>query len=164
MQKPTILKELELLQNSYMNNCSILKNINSMILETNKKLDHLTDSGGKLSLDTLNYFISLDEIQNRAMAYVDYYENQFISPFNHKLFNSEFWKHIRTHFLYEADNIFIEIEIPFYSNGEATLFALKPKLMTGQVNHFYIMFHNNTQLLTSKIPFCTQRQNTVQIV
>lgn len=127
VEKPIVLEELVLLQESYVNNCSLLSNIQSITIETNKKLDNLLDFTGKLNLDTLNYFINLDEIQRHATANIDYYGDQFMVPFRYELFGSEFWKHIQLHSQFEDNFVFIEIEIPFYSKRETELFAVMPK-------------------------------------
>lgn len=130
VETPTVLKELKQMQDKYQTDCSLLRNINSLILEANNKLNAVA----RLNVNALDYFIDLGEFHRTAKTLIEYFGNKYTVPFNHHLFSIEFWKHIQIHFLYKDDYIFIEIDIPFYTGNVLDLFIVRPKPMiwTGQ--------------------------------
>lgn len=138
IHKPTILKEIESLQSLFPNNCSLLRQINTLILEANVKLDKLI----KLDLDALDSFVSLHEIYHSAKYRIEHLAHRYAVPFNHDLFTSEFWKHVQTNFLFKDNSFFIEIEIPFYTQRELQLFLIRPKPMVW-ANQAYLYKHSN---------------------
>lgn len=123
VQKPTVLKELQRLQDTFSSDCSSLKEIHSLILEVNNKLN----LAARLNIVALDYFIGINNIQREARWMVEYHGNKYAVPFNHHLFTSEFWKHVELNFLYKDNYIFIEVEIPFYTKKKLDLFVVRPK-------------------------------------
>lgn len=63
---------------------------------------------------------------------LNYYRDDFTTPYDEKMFNSEFWKYVRSNMQYENEpysghSISIEFNLPLFGLNPVDLFIVRPK-------------------------------------
>lgn len=139
------IKKLKNVTKTFRDDCYVLKQIVSDILDMHTHLNDI--ARGKW--EALQFFIPLSYIKHNVLMVLDYYKDDFTTPYDEKMFGSEFWKYVRSNMQYENNlytghSISIEFDLPLFNLTSVDLFIVRPKP---------IVYSNRTYLYNGSLQY-----------